>query len=130
MEETLWLMKQHSRQLQDYRKDIRGTWDDEAAKELNSHYLNPHEEDNQDMLKSLQQQQQKLEKAATELIKANEQALEADRRSRQVQHFLELTRQDVNLAYQYYERSREYHAATQAEFPIIERLIKQANLAC
>ena len=41
MEDIVWKMQQRSRTLQDYRKDIRGLWQDEAAKTLNRRYLDP-----------------------------------------------------------------------------------------
>jgi hypothetical protein len=130
MEEILWTMEQRSRTLQDYREDISNAWDDEAAKTLNSRYLNPHEEDDQKMITSLGQQKQGLEKASVELLKAKDHALKADSYSQKVSHFLEIERQEVTQAYHSYNLSLEYHAATQSELPKIEQLIYQANHAC
>lgn len=130
MEDTLWKMKQRSRTLQAYRKDIRGAWQDEAAKTLNRRYLNPHEDDDQKMIESLQKQGQGLEKAHEELVKAQEYALEADRHSRQVESFLEREKQEVKQAYHSYDLSIEYYGLTQSELPNIHQLIQQANGSC
>lgn len=130
MEEILWKMQQRSRTLQDYRQDIRNVWDDEAAKIINSRYLNPHEEDDQQMLTFLERQKQSLEKAAAELVKAQDYALTSDSYSQQVSHFLAIEQQEVKQAYHSYNLSLEYHAATQSELPKIEQLIHQADHAC
>ncbi|OCY13203.1 MAG: hypothetical protein BEV12_01205 [Microcystis aeruginosa CACIAM 03] len=115
MEDIVWKMQQRSRTLQDYRKDIRGLWQDEAAKTLNRRYLDPHEDDDQKMIEFLQKQVQGLEKTNEELVKAKDYALEAERYSQQVEH---------------YDRSIEYYGLTQAELPNIHRLIQQANRSC
>jgi len=78
---------------------------DEVAKTLNSRYLNPHEEDNQQMITFLGQQKQGLEKAAVELVKAQDYALKADSYSQQVSHFLAIERQEVKQAYHSYNLS-------------------------
>ena len=52
MEEIIWFIQQCSRELQNFRSDIRSSWEDEASKELNSRYLNPHEDDNQEMIRT------------------------------------------------------------------------------
>ena len=127
MEDTLWTMKQRSRTLQEYRQDIRGAWQDEAAKTLNRRYLNPHEGDDQKMIEFLQKQVQGLEKANEELIKAKKHALEADRYSQQVERFLERKKQEVKRACHSYDLSIEYYGLTQAELPNIDQLIQKAN---
>ena len=130
MEEILWLMQQCSRELQDYRQDIRNDWDDEAANELNTRYLNPHEEDDQKMRKFLRAQHRGLESAAMQLSIANQRALEADKYSLEVQYFLELTQQDVARSYQSYEQSRRDCLATQSQLELVGKFIIQANSAC
>ena len=130
MEDIVWKMQQRSRSVQDYRKDIRGLWQDEAAKTLNRRYLDPHEDDDQKMIEFLQKQVQGLEKTNKELVKAKDYALEAERYSQQVEHFLEREKQEVKQAYYSYDRSIEYYGLTQAELPNIHRLIQQANRSC
>jgi hypothetical protein len=130
MEEILWMMAQRSRSLQDYRRDIRASWDDEAAKTLNTRYLNPHQTDDEEMLDSLQQQRENLTAANLEIHQAQQYALEAERLSREVQHFLEIKQQEADRAYHYYQKSQEFEAATQAQLPAIDNLINRANSAC
>ena len=130
MGDTLWRMKQRSRTLQEYRKDIRGLWQDEAAKTLNHRYLNPHEDDEQKMIEFMEKQVQGLEKAKNELKKAKEYALEADLYSQKVEHFLEREKQEVKQANHSYDLSIEYYGLTQAELLNIYELIQQANRSC
>ena len=127
MEETLGRMQHKSRHLQEYRKDIRGAWQDEAANTLNTRYLNPHEDDDRKMIEFLQEQVQGLEKANEELNQAKEHALEADRYSQQVEHFLEQEKQEVKRSRHSYDLSIEYYGLTQAELSNIDQLIQKAN---
>ena len=129
MEEIIWIIQQRTRTLQDYRQDIRSAWDDEASKNLNLRYLNPHEDDNQKALTALKQQQQQLEKTDGEIVKSRQYALEAEKFFQKVEHFLQVNEQEVTQAYHSYNLSLEYYAATRSELSQVERLINQANLA-
>ena len=62
--------------------------------------------------------------------KAKEYALEADRYSQKVEHFLEREKQEVKQANHSYDLSIEYYGLTQAELLNIYELIQQANRSC
>ncbi|ETR65830.1 MAG: hypothetical protein OMM_13652 [Candidatus Magnetoglobus multicellularis str. Araruama] len=49
-ENEIWYANQHSRRLQDFRDKLRVKWADNASKELNKRYFNPHEQDLSKML--------------------------------------------------------------------------------
>ncbi len=63
-------MAQKMRMLEEYRQDNRKRWDDEASRDLNRRYLNPHEEDLQQMLEFLYSQHNALTKADEQLDSA------------------------------------------------------------
>ncbi len=130
MAETLWYLQQRSRTLQEYRLDNHRRWDDEASKELNSRYFNPHEEDSQQILRSLQQQHTTLKHAHTRLVLAANLALEANKLSAEISHLLDITRQELQKSYRNYDVYLENHAVAKALLPNIHALISQANNAC
>ncbi|MBW4635881.1 MAG: hypothetical protein KME30_29575 [Iphinoe sp. HA4291-MV1] len=130
MVETLWYLQQRSRTLQEYRLDNHRRWDDEASRELNSRYFNPHEEDSQQILRSLQQQHDTLNEAHTRLVSAAHLALEANQLSQEISQLLDITQRELQKSYIDYDVYRENHAAAQTLLPGIHALIFQANNAC
>ena len=56
MEDGLWFLTQKLRDVKEYRLDTSAVWDDEAAHELNGHFLNPLEDDSEEMIKELVKQ--------------------------------------------------------------------------
>jgi len=130
MEDEIWYMKQQSRVLQEFRREIQGFWDDEAAREMNVRYLNPHEDDDTQMTTGLDGQQNALQEAQVKLTSASEHALRAEKLSVEVLEQLELAEQDVSIAYQFYEQYRDYHSHARSFLPEIEKLIAEANSVC
>jgi phosphoglycolate phosphatase-like HAD superfamily hydrolase len=130
MEDELWYMQQQSRVLQEFRREIQGLWDDEAARELNLRFLNPHQNDDQQMLAGLVGQDNALDGAHQRLDAAQGLAVQVEKLSAETNEQLELCRQDVETCYQLYEQYREYHSGAHALFPTIEELINRANASC
>lgn len=130
MDEILWFLGKRSQTLQHFRADIRGTWDDEAAKDLNLRYLNPHEEDNQQMLASLQYQQGQIHRTQTELEAAHQHSIKAEYHSQQVQQSLRHQVQESQQAYHCLGVATESYKNAQASLPAIEHLMHKANAAC
>jgi hypothetical protein len=130
MAETLWYLQQRSRILQEYRLDNHRRWDDEAARELNSRYFNPHEEDSEQILQSLKQQHATLNDAHARLILAANLALEANKLSAEISQLLDITQQELQKSYIDYDVYRENHAAATTLLPGIRALIFQADNAC
>jgi hypothetical protein len=130
LEETLWLMSQQSRVLQDLRKDVSRVWDDEAAREVNSRYLNPHEQDDARMRGEMDEQRQLLERAGRELESAKEFAQQADECAAAVAEKLRFAEQDMDSAYSNFDLYVHYNAESNSKFPVVQELIRRANAAC
>lgn len=130
MEDEIWYMKQQSRVLQEFRRDVQGFWDDEAAREMNVRYLNPHEDDDKQMITGLDGQQNALQEAQVKLASASEHALRAEKLSVEMLEQLEYADQDVSIAYQFYEQYQDYHSHARSFLPEIEKLITEANSVC
>lgn len=130
MEETLWKMSQQSRELQDLRREVGVIWDDEASRELNKRYLDPHADDDQAMRESLAQQDAALDQADGSLRSSREHALRAERLALEVSEWLREVEQHLNSAYDYYDLFMRYKTAASERFPVIERLLSDANGSC
>jgi hypothetical protein len=130
LEETLWLMSQQSRVLQDLRKDVGHVWDDEAAREINSRFLNLHEEDDVRMRSEMNEQRQLLERAGRELESAKEFAQQADECAAAVAEKLQFTEQDMDSAYSNFDLYVHYNAEANSKFPVVQELIRRANASC
>ena len=130
MEETLWSMSQRSRMLQDLRKDIRPVWDDEAAREINSRYLNPHETDNVRMAEALNEQNEHLKAAEQHLELANGLELQIAICAAEVAEKLRFAEQDLDGSYSNYDQFVHNNAEARSKFPVVQQLIAHANSAC
>jgi glutamine synthetase adenylyltransferase len=130
MEELLWSMKQESRVLQELRKEIRGIWDDEAARELTSRYLDPHESEDQQMLAALNQQNDSLDASQAKLGSAETYARQVEEHAEVVAERLKSTEQEVSSAYSYHDIFAHYNSEAHSTFPAVQRLVNQANSAC
>jgi hypothetical protein len=130
MEDLLWSMAQESRVLQELRKGIRGIWDDEAARELTSRYLDPHESEDQQMLAGLNQQKNALDQSQAKLESAQNYSRQAEEHAEVVAERLKSTEQEMKTAYGYYDTFAHYNSEARATFPAVQRLINQANGAC
>jgi hypothetical protein len=130
MEEILWYTKQQSRLLQEFRQEIQGFWDDEAARDINMRYLNPHQDDDKGMMDGFQGQSNALEEAKVKLSSANEHALQATKLSQEVAELLESTQQEVDIAHQFEEQYQEHHSIARSLLPQIAQSITLANSVC
>lgn len=130
MEDALWRLTQQSRTLQDFRRDISGLWNDTVARELNSRYLNPHEEDDQQIIKALRFAHEALEQAKEKIRIASEHAKEAAELSAKVVESLEFTQQELSNAYRSYDLYVHYHAEARSHLPLVQQYIDKANDAC
>lgn len=130
LEETLWLMSQQSRVLQDLRKDVGRVWDDEAAREINSRFLNLHEQDDALMRSEMNEQGQLLERAGRELESAKEFAQLADECAAAAAEKLRFAEQDMDSAYSNFDLYVHYNAEANSKFPAVQELIRRANAAC
>ena len=130
MEDMLWSMTQESRTLQDLRKDIRGIWQDEAARELNGRYLDPHETEDQQMLAGLNRQKDALDQSRVELASAENSARQVEEYGTFVDEGLKSIEQKLQNLYENYETYARYHPQAHSKLPEIKKLLDLANSAC
>lgn len=130
MDDELWYLQKQSQRLQEFRREIQAKWADEAARELNLRFLNPHETDSASLVGNLIQQDAGLSKAATKLNAAQALSLEIEKLSATVIKQLDYCKQDIAMFHQVHEQYREYHSGARALFPTIEELIDRANSIC
>ncbi len=130
MEDILWLMTQESRVLQELRKDIRGVWDDEAARDLTHRYLDPHENEDQQILAGFNDQKNALDQSQIKLESAETYARQAEEYAFSVASGLKSTEQETHTAYGNYDTYAHYNSEARSKFPAIQNLISQANNSC
>lgn len=130
MDDAIWSITQELRVLQELRRDIRIVWEDEAAREINSRYLNPQEVDALGMRDEMQQQSELLKQADHKLHAAKEFRKQADDLSKTVGERSQFARQDLDNAYSSYDVFVQYNADARSKLPTIQQLINRANSAC
>lgn len=130
LENDLWLLEQHSRSLQECRRDIAWVWDDEAARELNRRYLDPHTDDDEELRKSLHEVIEQLSRLS-EAISDAEDAIQVaeDRAERVARELGEMDREMTEA-----ERARmlamSYVDEVDDVLPKIAELLANAENAC
>jgi len=130
LEDALWSINQQSRVLQNLRRDIRLVWEDEAARELNARYLNPHEIDDLSTREQMKEQVELVKQAQKQVREAEEFGRQAEDFSKTVCERTQFARQDLDSAYSNYDLYVQYNSDARSKFPVIQRLINQANDAC
>jgi len=130
MEEVLWSLSQQSRGLQNVRKDIGHVWDDEASREINSRYLNPHEQDDGRMQTAMNEQRELLNQAGRKLESTKELARQIEECAAMVAEKLRFAEHDMDNAYSNYDLYVQYNAEARSKFPLVQELISHANAAC
>src|SRR5688572_5389709 len=99
LDDAIWSLTQASRVLQELRRDISVVWEDEAAREINSRYLNPHETDALSIRDEIQEQAELLKQADQKLHGAKEFRQQADHHAKTVAERSQFARQDLDNAY-------------------------------
>lgn len=130
MEETLSDTQQPFRTLQDERKDIRNIWNDRAADDISSRYLNPHEESSDQILQQLQEQQRVLQQLHRLLTSATSQTVEVNKLSEEIVRLLKITQQELQPSYSNYDVYFDNNSEASSLLPKVDELIRQANNVC
>lgn len=130
MDDELWHLVQQSNRLQTFRQEIQARWADEAARQLNMRYLNPHEADSSSVIEYLVQHSSGLTEATAKLSTFRELSLHIETLMETLGSQVEYCEQDVVVFHQLHEQYREYHTGARALFPSIEELINRANALC
>lgn len=130
MEDELHVLRHQSGELQSLRRRIAGSWDDEAARELNLRYLNPHSDETEHMLSGCSQQMSALEKTNVSSIAAEQAATRVEALGLDILEQLDLADQDLMLSHQYVEQYSDSASRVQALFGRIDELLSQATAIC
>lgn len=130
MEEILWRMRRHSQDLQELRGSIRGLWDDDAAREINARFLNPHQEDARRISTALQAQNDALEQSKAHVQTAVEHEGKAKEFAVVVKRSLEYAAEETRRAQNHHDQSLQQAALGRDLLPQIHELIQSANSSC
>jgi hypothetical protein len=130
MEDELWSLGQQSRVVREFRQEIQGVWDDAASRQVNTRYLNPHEEAASHLVDSLRAQQEALLNTRASLRAAGDQELAAGELAAKAADNLKSAGQQEPTAYSEYENYVSHNGRACQEFPLVVRLLEQANEAC
>lgn len=130
LEDALWSLGQRSRVLQELRKDISYVWRDEASREINGRYLNPHESDSDDMVVALGQHHEGLKTVDKHLSTAQELDREVARIATIVEEKVRFANEDLDLSYSAYDQFVHENAESRSRVPGVYELIDRANSAC
>lgn len=130
MEEMLWRMSRHSRDLQKLRGSIRSLWDDDAAREINGRYLNPHEEDAKRLTTTLRAQNDALEQSKAYVLAATEHEGKAKEFAVVVEQSLGFAAQESRQAQIHHDQSLQQAALGKELLPRIYELVQSANTSC
>ncbi len=127
--DSLWRMGQISRVLQDYRKDIQYQWDDNASKELNLRYLNPHEDEDRKMMNLFQLHEEILKQLIHCISQIHEKFLELNQLWSDLERIKIKIRDEIKNAYANYDLYKENYSKSENLLPVIDDLIEKANSA-
>jgi exonuclease VII small subunit len=130
LEDELWLLQQKFRDLKEYRIEIRAVWDDSAAHELNSRYLNPHEADAEDMQNAMINQYDALEQTNSRLEMTSALLRKAENLSQQVAQRLASADETLIDVHKQLDLSVNYRSEAESGIPEVHRIIAIANSAC
>jgi Mg2+ and Co2+ transporter CorA len=130
MEDELAFIRHQGRGVQEFRRNIQQVWNDQAARDISTRFLNPHEADAKRMVDEMQSQHQSLKEASAKLKLAAQHAQKAGHLSEKAAEYLRQAQRDVKTAYQYHEQYRHHHSAARELLPQIEDAISAADSAC
>jgi hypothetical protein len=130
MEDLLWLMSQQSRVLQELRKDCQVKWDDEAAREINNRYLDPHATEDEQMILALNQQETALDNLQVHLVSMETFSQQVEENAELFAEQLTTIERDINSSFKFNDTFAHYNSEAKSVFPNVQRLIDQANTIC
>jgi len=130
MEDELWNTHHQSRVLQELRQRIAPQWDDEAARDLNLRYLNPHAEEDGQMLEEFRHQIQALGACDQSMYVVGEHVLAVERLSVEILEQLGQSEQELMTHYQYIEHHAEAVELARTLFGDVKSRIAEASAIC
>jgi hypothetical protein len=124
---SFWRLNQYSNELRNYRQDLSGQWDDNAASEIQHQYLNPHDEDETAMRGWLEKQYQTIEQLSLNLDKVeivNNNILSI---SEEIRTLTSDSAEDLRKAVTNFDFSSNRKNDAETKIPIIISLLSSAN---
>ena len=124
---SFWQLSQFSNELKNYRQDLAGQWDDNAAADIRHQYLNPHEEDETEMRSWLEKQQQTIQQLTVKLdevegINNNILAL-----SEEISALISSCEEDLRKTITNFDFASNRNNNAESKIPVITGLISSAN---
>lgn len=130
MEDALWTLAQQSRALQGLRGDVAGFWVDNAARYINSRFLDLHEDDDRHLRDQLGQQHTALIASRASVTQANDCARVADRYAQEIVDWLDQAANEERMARLHHDLFARYDGKARDALPEIDHLMRLANAAC
>lgn len=129
-ENELWIYNQNSRRLREYMAELRLSWNDNAAREVITRYLQPQKEEAEQFHNHLTELQEALTKANKQMLYVRDEAPEAARLSEQIAEHTKEIQAEEKTAYEHVELSVQSRARVATLFSALLKLIDQANACC
>ena len=126
-DETLWKMRFYSKEFQDYRDEHRMNWNDNASREVNMRYLDPHERSSESLLEHLKEHYQHLKELDTHVDKINIHSEKIRTLSHRIDENISIVEDDLNEAADSSNRWYEAKGAFVNQVSNVEAVIQQAN---
>ena len=130
MEDAVFRLQHQARHLQEFRRDIAGLWDDNAARQLNQRYLDPHETDAAEINMELQGQYVALEKANEHFAQADQHAIQVENLSFAVAESLAFMRRESATAREFQEHHRAQNVQAKSLIVKVDESIAAASAVC
>ncbi|PXY02542.1 hypothetical protein DF185_00155 [Marinifilum breve] len=99
IELQLWDFGQNTRTLQESRQEIASGWEDNASRELNSRFFNPHENDSEKSIRFFHDQVDNVKQMENEFVIIETAVEEANKLSGEIDSSLQYSRADIKQAY-------------------------------
>lgn len=130
MEDAVFKLQHQARILQEFRRDIGGLWDDNAARQVNQRYLDPHEADAAEINTELHSQYLALEKASDHFTQANQHAIQVENLSFAVTESLTFMRRESTTAREFQEHHRAQNVQAKGLIVKVDESIAAASAVC
>lgn len=127
MKEQLWSTARRTGELLDLANEM--IWDDTAAREIRTRFLNPLEQESKDMLASYRDQYEAIEAARAKISVMQAQQKEADKAGAALEKRHQQVQQELLRAQQEADQSNKQNGSAQALLPRVQTLLDQAATA-
>lgn len=124
---SFWQLSRYAQDLQDYRAMLVGQWDDNAAREINGQYLNPHAEDEAAMRALLEKKQMAVQQLCDKLDDIERVNNQIKALSEEIQKLLIGCEEDLRKSVTNYDFSLNKRNEAETRMPQTIALLKTAN---